>query len=436
MGKERKSVLTIFTWCLYDWACASFSIIVVTFIFSPYFTTKVAANEILGTYQWANAASLAGIIIAISSPIFGAIADYGGQHIRWLIFFSWLCIIPTSLLWFAYPDPNAVYFTLTCVVIGSIGYEVAQVFYNSFLFELAPREFLGRISGFGWGSGYLGGIVALTLALFLFVRPHPAFLDTNTLEQIRICGPFAALWFAIFSLPFFIRAPSLTTSFRPLRMALRVGIRELFITLKKLRHEKNILLYLIAHMIYTDGLNTLFAFGGIYAAGTFGLSFEEVLLFGITMNIAAGTGAFALSWIDDFIGPKLTIIGSLCFLILLGIIILILHDKYIFWGVALTLCLFVGPVQSASRSLMVHLIATKKISAEMFGLYALSGKITAFMGPWVLGTATYFYQSQRVGMGTVLIFFTIGLLLLLPVKVKRSWTVKEAEESIGYIHPE
>lgn len=199
--------------------------------------------------------------------------------------------------------------------------------------------------------------------------------------------------------------------------AIASGCRELFSTIKKLPQEKNIALYLFSHMIYTDGLNTLFAFGGIYAAGTYGLLFEEVLLFGITMNIAAGLGAIGLAWMDDYLGSKKTVIISLVFLTILGIPLLTLHNKYAFWAVALGLCLFVGPVQSASRSMMVHLIASKKTSAEMFGLYALSGKITAFLGPWVLGIMTLHFHSQRVGMATVLIFFALGALTLLPVRI-------------------
>jgi UMF1 family MFS transporter len=204
-----------------------------------------------------------------------------------------------------------------------------------------------------------------------------------------------------------------------LPQAVRAGWHELIATLRKLPQEKNILLYLISHMIYTDGLNTLFVFGGIYAAGTYGLSFEEVLLLGITMNITAGIGAITLAWMDDYLGSKPTIILSLMGLILFGIPLLLLRHKTAFWIVALCLCVFVGPVQSASRSLMVRLIAHKKSSAEMFGLYALSGRITAFIGPWLLGTLTLISGSQRVGMAIVIIFFALGAILLLPVQVQK-----------------
>lgn len=415
--KQHKPITAIIAWCFYDWACASFGIIVTTFIFSTYFTSKVAVNDIVGTYQWANATALAGIIIAISSPIFGAIADHGGHHKRWLFFFTMLSVVSTAMLWFAYPNVSSVHFTLFFVVLGTIGYEIAQVFYNAFLVNLAPRAYLGRISGWGWGCGYIGGIIALTIALFVFVKSKLPWFDTETAAQIRICGPFVAIWYALFSLPLFFLVPKMSSISKPLPQAVRSGLKELMSTIKKLPEEKNILLYLFSHMIYTDGLNTLFAFGGIYAAGTYGLSFEQVLLFGITMNISSGIGAFFLGWMDDYLGSKKTVISSLVFLVIMGIPILFLHNKYAFWVTALLLCIFVGPVQSASRSLMVRLMIGKNMSAEMFGLYALSGRITAFIGPWLLGAMTLYFGSQRVGMATVLFFFAIGALLLLPVKV-------------------
>lgn len=416
----KRRIKPVLSWCFYDWASSSFSVIVTTFIFSTYFTTKVATNEIIGTFQWANATALAGVIIAITSPLVGAIADHGGHHKRWILFFTMISIFAAACLYFSYPRTSYVYYTLICVVIGTVGLEVAYVFYNSFLPVLAPKSYLGRISGWGWGFGYLGGIAALSIALYVFVKHGHTWFDSATAQQIRICGPFTALWYLVFSLPLFFFVPEISKRSKPMGQAVRAGCRELYATLKMLPREGNILLYLFAHMIYADGLNTLFAFGGIYAAGTYGLSFEEVLLFGITMNITAGLGALLLGWLDDFAGSKPTVFISLGCLTLFGAPLLFLHDKYIFWAVALLLCIFVGPVQSASRSLMVHLISDKNMSAEMFGLYALSGKITAFIGPWLLGIMTYEFGSQRVGMATVFVFFIIGGLLLIPVRVTKS----------------
>ena len=413
--KAKNSRLAIVSWCLYDWACASFAIIVTTFIFATYFTLHIADNPIRGTYLWANATAIAGIIIAIASPLFGAIADHGGDHKKWLLFFTSVAVICTSLLWFAYPSPSSIYFTLICVVLGTIGYELSQVFYNVFLPAIADKKYLGRISGWGWGSGYLGGIVALTVALMFFIKSSSTWFNHVTFEQVRICGPFAGAWYALFALPMFLFVPSIMQNKKTLIQATKLGTSELISTIKKLPRQKNILLYLFSHMIYADGLNTLFAFGGIYAAGTFGLTFEEVLLFGITMNITAGIGAILLGHLDDKLGSKRTIILSLMCLIVIGAPMLFLHHKYIFWAVALGLCLFVGPVQSASRSLMVRLIADKNAKGEMFGLYALSGRITAFVGPWLLGEMTMRSGSQRVGMATIFAFFLFGMLTLLPV---------------------
>ena len=413
-----KSKSTI-AWCLYDWAAASFSIIVTTFIFATYFTTKIAANKIVGTYQWANAMSLAGVIIAMTSPLFGAVADYGGHHKRWLMFFTLICILFTALLWFAYPSTNYVYSTLFCVVVATVGYEVALVFYNAYLPHVAPQSYLGRISGWGWSAGYFGGILALAIALVFFVRGKADWLDASTAAQVRICGPFVAVWYFVFALPLFVCTPNMDSQSMPLHKAVKLGFRDLMRTLRKLPSQKNMFLYLISHMIYTDGLNTLFAFGGIYAAGTFGLSFEEIILLGMTMNIAAGLGAFGLSWMDDFFGSKETVMLSLFFLTFLGIPLLFVHSKLVFWVLAAVLCIFVGPVQSASRSLLVRLIISKDSSTEMFGLYAFSGKITAFIGPWFLGLLTLQFSSQRVGMGVILAFFLIGAFLLLPVEAKR-----------------
>ena len=409
----------IAAWCLYDWAAASFSIIVTTFVFATYFTSSVAVNKIEGTYQWANATALAGFAIALLSPLFGAIADFGGHHKRWLFVFTLLCACSSALLWFAYPRPASVYGMLACVVFGTIGLEVALVFYNAFLAHIAPKTVLGRISGWGWGSGYFGGIAALSIVLLVFFNDQFLWLNKATAEQVRICGPFVAIWYLLFALPFFFLMPDITRHSHPLPKAIRMGCRGLLSTLKKLPNDKNMMLYLIAHMIYTDGLNTLFAFGGIYAAGTYGMTFKEVMLLGITMNITAGLGAVLLGWVDDWIGAKPTILISLCCLTLFGLPILFLHDKYIFWAFGLLLCVFVGPVQAASRSLMVRLIH-KDMSAEMFGLYSLSGKITAFIGPWILGVMTLAFDSQRVGMATILIFFVLGALLLMPVKACNS----------------
>lgn len=411
MNFFRKWKCALVAWCIYDWGSAAFPIIITTFIFATYFTTHVAADEISGTYQWANATALAGIIIAIASPIFGAIADHSGRHKIWLAFFTVVCVISSALLWYAYPKVSSVSYTLVCVVIGTIGLEIALVFYNSFLPHIAPRDYIGRISGWAWGLGYLGGIVTLSIALYGFVKSPPVWLNADTAEQIRICGPLVAGWFGIFSLPLFIFIPDIPSSGLKMSCAIQRGLRELVFTIKTLPRQKNLFLYLIAHLIYVDGLNTLFAFGGIYAAGTFKMDLSEVILFGLTTNISAGIGAILLAWVDDYLGSKPTILVSIFCLIIFGVSILFVQSSRWFWMLGLLLTLFVGPVQAASRSLMARITPEEK-STEMFGLYAFSGRITSFIGPWLLGWATLHFHSQRAGMATIIVFFITGGLLM------------------------
>lgn len=395
----------IFSWCLYDWASSGFPIIITTFIFATYFTSKIAINEIEGTYQWAMASAIGGIIIAILSPIFGAIADHSGRHKRWLLFFTLVCMMGSCLLWFAYP--GLVVYTLFAVILGTVGFEIALVFYNAFLPHIVSPSYLGRISGWGWGFGYFGGIVILSIALFGFVKSPPSWLNQNTFQHIRICGPLVGLWLAIFCVPLFCFLKETPSTQHSLMMAIRLGCKDLYETIRTLPQSKNLFVYLVAHLIYIDGLNTLFAFGGIYAAGTFHMALSEVILFGIAMNIAAGIGAVLFAWVDDFVGSKSTILISLVFLVIFGAAILLVEHAKWFWIFGLALSLFFGPVQAASRSLMARIVDPKK-STELFGLYAFSGRVTAFIGPWLLGVVTLHFHSQRAGMATILLFFAVG----------------------------
>lgn len=414
-----KSRLPIIAWCIYGWASDTFPVLITTFVFSTYFIGHIASDKIIGTYQWANASAVAGLIIAIAGPLFGALADRGGNHKYWLAFFTFCCICSTAFLWFACPSQVCAKSSLMLFIIATASLEIALIFYNSFLLILAPQEYIGRISGWGWGLGYLGGIIALALMLVIAVLKTPQWLNPSSFEQIRIVGPFSALWFAVFSLPLFYFLPNTPQTKSSLRQTITSGLGELANTLRMLICEKNILLFLIARMIYTDGLNTLFAFGGIFAAGTFHFNFTDILIFGISLNIMAGLGSIGLAWLDDYIGSKTTILISLGFLSLFSFSLLLTHKRLWFWLSALLLSIFVGPVQAASRSFMAHLTPPNK-SSELFGLYALTGRITAFIGPWLLGYATLRFHSQRAGMATILIFFILGWLLLTRVKMTAS----------------
>ncbi|MEX2642207.1 MAG: MFS transporter [Acetobacterales bacterium] len=405
------------SWCLYDWANSAFPTIISTFVFATYFTTAVAEDTNAGTAQWGYALSIAAIVIAVVSPPLGAAADRMGRRKPWLALTTLMCIGGTAAMWFVQPDPTFVLPALLALIVATVGFEVATVFYNAMLPELISPQRMGRLSGWAWGLGYAGGLVCLVIALTLFVqRETPPFgLDKESAEHVRATFLLVALWYAAFAWPLFLFVPDRGGDGMGPARAMREGLAAMTRLLRDLRSHPNVLRYLIARMIYTDGLNTLFSFGGIYAAGTFGMSFSEIIQFGIGMNLAAGVGAASFGWVDDRIGPKRTVMISIVALIGIGIMLLVIETKTQFWVFGLLLSVFFGPVQAASRTFMARL-APESLRTEMFGLYALSGKITAFMGPAVLGWATVSFGSQRAGMATILVFLVVGGALLLSVK--------------------
>ncbi|MBB4286944.1 MFS transporter [Roseospira goensis] len=413
-------------WCLYDWANSAFPTVIATFVFSAYFTTAVAETPEQGTTLWAWATALSGLLIAVLSPTLGAIADRGRRRKPWLAAFSLLTIVAAGLLYLVEPDPAFALLGLALVVIANTGFEVGIVFYNALLPAVAPRPWLGRVSGWAWGLGYAGGLAGLVLALFGLVQadPPPFGLDPgdDALEHIRATCLLVAVWYAAFAWPLFVwvpdRAPDEPRTVAALSApaAVRQGLATLWTTLKALpRRDPNLLRFLIARMLYTDGLNTLFAFGGIYAAGTFGMGFDEIVMFGIAMNVAAGLGAAGFAWVDDWIGSRATVLLGLVGLTGFGIGILLVEDVTWFWVLGLAMSVFFGPVQAPSRTLMARL-AAPELRAEMFGLFALSGRITAFLGPLVLGWVVALTDSQRLGMASILLFLVPGLLLMLTVR--------------------
>jgi len=418
VGPPQRMRTGAFSWALYDWANSAFAAVIVTFVFATYFSQAVAIDEVTGTAQWGWAMTVSALLAAVLGPTLGAIADAGGRRKPWILVFTWLCVLATALLWFVEPDPAFVLMALTLVAIANLGLDMAGVFYNAMLTDLAKGDRLGRLSGWAWGLGYFGGLTCLVIALFLFVQTdQPPFgLDKETAEHVRATAPLVALWLLIFSLPLFLFTPDREPGTLPMTTAIRAGLERLWDTVRNVRRHKKLAHFLLARMLYIDGLNTLFAFGGIYAAGTFGLELADVITFGILLNITGGIGAFAFAWIDDFIGPKRTILIALIGLMICGLAAVVTTSVTVFWVTGGLLGIFIGPTQAASRTLMAKL-APPENQTEMFGLYALSGKVTAFLGPLVLGTVTVWADSQRAGMATILIFLAAGFVLLWRLKM-------------------
>ena len=404
---------------MFDWANSAFATLVVTFVYATYFTTAIAADEVTGTAQWSRAVGLSGILVAVLAPPLGALADRSGRRLTCLGVCTLVCCIASAGMTGVQPDLAWAGLTaLSLFVIANVAFELSTVFYNAFLPELAPAERVGRLSGWAWGLGYAGGLLSLVLALAVLAREQPLFgISTEAGFNYRAVCLLAAGWFALFSLPLFMfapRQPSGSGSASP-----RTGAYgELRRTFGRLRHYPDIARLLAARLLYNDGLVTIFAFGGIYAAGTFGMSLPEVIQFGIALNATAGIGAGVFGFVDDRLGGKRTILVTLIALTACSLLAVWAPSVGWLWLAGLSLGLFVGPNQSASRTLMARFIPEQH-TASFFGLFAFSGKITTFAGPLLLGIVTQATGSQRLGVATVVGFFVLGGLLLLTVDERR-----------------
>lgn len=404
-------------WALYDWANSSFPTVVSTFVIAAYFAQGIAPDPTTGQAHWGWAQSLAGLCIAILSPLLGAVADAGGRRRLMLGVFTLLTAAFTAAIWFARPDPASALYALACVVLATICFELGTVFYNSMLPGVAPPRQLGRVSGFGWGLGYAGGLACLALCLVLLVQPNPSpfGFDRDQAEHVRATALLVAAWLLLFSWPVLLALPDPSGPRPSWAESARRGLAEIAALLRGLPRNPRLLRFMLARLFYTDGLNMLFAFGAIYAAGVFGMGFDQILIFGIAMNVTAGLGAGGFALIEDRVGSRRMVLLALCAMIVLGTALLLATNETWFWILALSLGLFFGPAQAASRSFMARLAPPAEVSAH-FGLFALSGRITGFVGPAVLATVTAATDSQRLGMATVVVFLAVGAAILATVR--------------------
>jgi len=438
----------VFGWVLFDWAAQPYFTLITTFVFAPYFASRVASDPVAGQASWGYATAAAGLVIAALSPVLGAIADAGGRRKPWIVVFGALLVIGSSLMWIGKPgDPSIIVPLLIAYAIATIGVEFATVFNNAMMPTLVPPERIGRLSGTGWATGYVGGILSLVLVLgFMAANPSTGKtlfgltpilgLNPAMFEGDRLTGPLTAVWFIIFVLPMFILTPDHAAK-APARGAVRQGLQELRETLARLPKTPSLLAFLIANMIYMDGLVSLFAFGGIYAAGTFGWNTIQIGTFGILLAISGTFGAWLGGRLDDRLGPKTVVAGSLLILLAaLAAILLIDRDAIFFIPVTppvpngplfaapaekaylalgFLIGLAAGPMQAASRTMLIRLAPKERIT-QCFGLFALTGKVTAFFGPLLIGLVTDTANSQKAGMAVLVVFFTAGLFLLKRVR--------------------
>lgn len=395
---------------MYDFANSAFTTLVVTFIYSTYFTKSIALDEISGTVLWSRGITISAILIAVFSPIMGIIADKSDLRKPFLVIMTLVSVSATTALYFVLPGQTIE--ALAIFIVANFAFEMGMVFYNAYLPDIAPPDKIGRISGYGWSLGYAGGLLCLLVALFGFVNPEiPWFGFAKEIgENIRATNLLVAAWFGLFSIPAFIwiRKSSRAKSAVKLQS---IPLNDLIITIKSIARYKQIIRLLIARIFYNDGLITIFAFGGIYAAGTFNFSFEEIIVFGIVLNVTAGLGAFILGFTDDKLGGKNTVQISNIGLLVATILAVAAPDKTIFWIAGILVGIFSGPNQAASRSLMGRLVPKDKAN-EFYGFYAFSGKATTFAGPVLFGIMTELFNSQRLGVAVIILFFLTGAILL------------------------
>ena len=440
----------IWGWWFFDWASQPYSTLLLTFVFGPYFA-EVALGHYTATgldaeasgaaaqALWGWGQTLSGVFIALLAPILGAVADGSGKRMSWIWVFSAFYVLGSAMLWYLTPDQPDLTRALMWFGLGLIGMEFATIFTNSLMPDLTGDSEMGKVSGSGYAFGYVGGILALVIMLLLLAENaetgktliglDPVFgLDAAQREGTRAVGPFTALWYLAFMVPFFLWVRE-----APAKVKVPVGqsLRALWSLILSLKDRQSLTAYLVSSMFYRDALNALYAFGGIYAAGVLGWSITQIGTFGIAAAMSAALFAWAGGKMDSARGPKPVINLSIGVLIAVGLVIAgmsragfyglpfaagsALPDQ-IFYVCGIMIGAAGGTLQSASRTMMVF-HTTRDRATEAFGLYALSGKATAFIAPFSIALVTTLSGSQRLGIALPLIaLFLIGMVLLRWVK--------------------
>lgn len=394
---------------LYDFANSAFTTIIITFIFSTYFSQNIAPSNIVGQSYWGFTIGASGFLVAVLGPIIGSISDKNNYNVFFLRTFTFLCILTTCLLWFSKPSINFFYFTLVVVGIANFFYELSLIFYNSLLIRVTDKEKIGKSSGYGFALGYLGGLFALLISIKIFIQSD--FFSEEEAQNIRLIPFFVSIWFLVFSIPFLKKA-------RIYFESKKKEIKAKVVTLKSLIWKKNITdigKFLIGRMLYADGLNAIIVMGGIFAVGVYGLQISELLYLSVLMNITAFLGALIGGFFNDKYGSKKVIVFSLIGLIITSSLILAVSSKGYFLFLASLNGFFIGPVQSASRVVISKMI-NKKDQNKAFGLFATSGKLTSFLGPMLVGIITMLSGSQKIGFSSAIILLLIGLVIILKIK--------------------
>lgn len=434
----------VVSWAAWDWGGAAFNAVITTFVFTVYLTSSLFVDPAVVAARDAEAGGsgpahtaydaavavlssglawgvgLAGAIVALLAPVLGQRTDGTGRRKLWLGINTGVVVVVTALMFFVVGQPSYFLFGVALVAIGTVFYEIATVNYNAMLVQVSTPKTVGRVSGFGWGAGYLGGIVLLLIVYFGMVVGEGGLLHVPTEGglNIRIIALIAAAWTLIFSLPVLIVVPEIPPNARTPRVGFFRSYAVLVRDIGRLwRESRNTVLFLIASALFRDGLVGVFTFGGILAQGTFGFTSGQVIIFAIAANVVAGVSTLLSGRLDDRFGPKAVIVTSLVGLIVAGLAVFFTHDlgAAAFWVGGLVLCLFVGPAQSASRTFLARVTPSGR-EGEVFGLYATTGRAVSFLAPTLFAVFVAVGGAQFWGILAIVLVLAVGLALLLPVK--------------------
>ena len=441
----------VVSWALWDWGGAAFNAVITTFVFTVYLVGAefvspalvAARNNEADIHGPAHAAvtaaeaplssglgwglGIAGILVALLAPVLGRRTDGTGRRKLWLGINTIVVVVAMALMFFVIGAPAYFVLGVSLVAIGTVFYEIASVNYNAMLAQVSTPATVGRVSGIGWGAGYLGGIVLLVLVYFGLVSGNAdgsgGFLHVPVEAglNIRLIALICAVWTLLFALPVLLVVPEMTRSTRTTRVGFFESYAVLVRDVRKLwRESRTTVQFLIASALFRDGLVGVFTFGGILAQGTFGFTSGQVIIFAIAANVVAGVSTLLSGRFDDRFGPKPVIVTSLAGLVVAGLAAFFLHDfgATAFWVFGLILCLFVGPAQSASRTFLMRITPAGR-EGEVFGLYATTGRAVSFLAPTLFALFVTVGGAQYWGILAIVLVLLAGLALLLPVRAPR-----------------
>lgn len=408
-------------WAMWDWGSAAFNAVMITFVFGTYLASDTFGPDDRGTSWLAAGNAIAGVIIALTAPVIGQRADRDGRRSLWLAVNTGLVILTTAACFFVQPDEAYLLLGVILLSAGNVFFEFAGVQYNAILVDISTPSTIGRISGLGWGAGYLGGIFLLLLVYLGFIGgdTHWFGITDDQAMNIRVVTVFAALWFLVFALPVVVvmrrRKRQEPVQSKAARVSIGESYRQLLRTIAHLwKHERNTFWFLISSAVFRDGVSAVFSYGAILGTTVYGVDPGNILFFGIAANVVAAAGAFIGGLFEDKFGPKRVIVASLVGLLASAIIVFVQNGTLAFWIWGLFLCAFVGPVQSSARAFLGRL-TTVETAGEIYGLYATTGRSVSFLTPTLIAIFVGLTGESRMMVPAIIMVLIAGLLLLWPV---------------------